>query len=94
MDAEIGRLLKALEDSELAENTLVIFMTDHGISHARVKQFLYDEGIHVPLVITGPGVKAGTVRHDVVEHIDIAALSLAAAQIGVPDYMQARDILA
>ena len=55
---------------------------------------MYDEGLHVPLVIAGPGVEAGTVRDDVVEHIDIAALSLGAAGIEVPDWMQARDILA
>ena len=69
-------------------------MTDHGISHARGKQFMYDEGLHVPLVIAGPGIKAGSVREDVVEHIDIAALSLAAAGIAIPEHMQARDILA
>ena len=93
-DVMVGEVIARLKREGVLENTLVIFMTDHGISHARGKQFLYDEGIHVPLVIAGPGVKAGAVRHDVVEHIDIAALSLAAAQIGVPDYMQARDILA
>ena len=69
-------------------------MTDHGISHARGKQFMYDEGLHVPLVISGPKNDAGTVRDDVVEHIDIAALSLAAAGIRIPKWMQARDILA
>ena len=40
-------------------NTLVIFMTDHGISHARGKQFLYNEGTHVPFVVRGPGIRAG-----------------------------------
>ena len=68
-------------------------MTDHGISHARGKQFLYDEGIHIPLVIAGPGVPRG-VREDLVEHIDIAALSLGLAGIPIPSHMQARDILA
>lgn len=55
---------------------------------------MYDEGLHVPLVISGPGIERGTVRKDVVEHIDIAALSLAAAGIEIPSHMQARDILA
>ncbi|MEM9280459.1 MAG: sulfatase [Verrucomicrobiota bacterium] len=93
-DHMIGEVIAQLEEEGLLENTLVIFMTDHGISHARGKQFLYDEGIHVPLVIAGPGVTPGTVREDVVEHIDLAALSLAAAGIEVPDWMQAQDILA
>lgn len=68
-------------------------MTDHGISHARGKQFLYDEGTHVPLVIRGPGITAGTVRTDLVEHIDLAALSLASAGVPLPKTMQARNIL-
>ncbi len=93
-DHMVGEVIARLEKEGVLENTIVLFMTDHGISHARGKQFLYQEGTHVPLVIAGPGIKAGTVRDDVVEHIDIAALSLAAAGIGVPDWMQARDILA
>jgi len=68
-------------------------MTDHGISHARGKQFLYEEGIHVPLIVAGPGVEEGQVRDDLVEHIDIAALSLGLAGIDIPDYMQAKNIL-
>lgn len=93
-DVMVGEVLARLEKEGIRENTLVLFMTDHGISHARGKQFLYDEGIHVPLVISGPGIEAGVVRDDLVEHIDIAALSLAAAGIPVPVYMQAKDILA
>lgn len=93
-DAMVGEVVARLEQEGIRDNTVVLFMTDHGISHARGKQFMYDEGLHVPLVITGPGIKAGTLRDDVVEHIDIAALSLAAAGIAIPEDMQARDILA
>jgi arylsulfatase A-like enzyme len=93
-DHMVGEVIDRLEKEGVLENTLVLFMTDHGISHGRGKQFMYDEGLHVPLVIAGPGVKPGTVREDVVEHIDIAALSLGAAGIEIPNVMQARDILA
>jgi len=93
-DVMVGEVVARLEKEGLRDNTLILFMTDHGISHARGKQFLYDEGIHVPLVIAGPGIDPGTVRDDVVEHIDIAALSLAAAGIPIPTAMQARDVLA
>ena len=93
-DVMVGEVIARLEKEGVRENTLVLFMTDHGISHARGKQFLYDEGLHVPLVMTGPGIKNGAIRRDVVEHIDIAALSLAAAGIAIPEMMQARDILA
>ena len=93
-DVMVGEVLERLEKEGIRKNTLVIFMTDHGISHARGKQFMYDEGLHVPLVISGPGITAGTVRTDVVEHIDISAVSLAAAGIPIPGNMQAQDILA
>ena len=93
-DVMVGQVLARLEQEGVRDNTIVLFMTDHGISHARGKQFMYDEGLHVPLVIAGPSIKPGTVRDDVVEHIDIAALSLAAAGITIPKTMQARDILA
>ncbi|MFT5525798.1 MAG: arylsulfatase A-like enzyme [Pirellulaceae bacterium] len=93
-DVMVGEVLARLEEQGILDNTIVLFMTDHGISHARGKQFMYDEGLHVPLVIAGPTIKAGTVRDDVVEHIDIAALSLAAAGITIPKYMQARNIIA
>ncbi|MEZ6125499.1 MAG: sulfatase [Planctomycetaceae bacterium] len=93
-DAMVGEVLARLDQEGLRDNTLVLFMTDHGISHARGKQFLYDEGLHIPLVIRGPGISPGTERTDLVEHIDIAALSLAAAGIPLPPRMQAQNILA
>ena len=93
-DQHVGKVLDRLEQEGLLENTFVVFMTDHGISHARGKQFLYDEGTHVPLVVRGPGIAAGKVRDDLVEHIDLAAISLAAAGIEIPKTMQARNILA
>ncbi len=93
-DQMVGDVVARLESEGVLENTLILFMTDHGISHARGKQFLYDEGIHVPLIIAGPDVPAGVIREDLVEHIDIAALSLAYAGISLPEKMQARNILA
>jgi arylsulfatase A-like enzyme len=93
-DRHVGEVMARLEKEGLLDNTLVFFMTDHGISHARGKQFLYDEGTHVPFVVRGPGIKAGAVREDLVEHIDLAAMSLAAAGIPIPATMQGRDVFA
>ena len=70
-DKHVGDVIARLEKEGILDQTLVIFTTDHGISHARGKQFLYDEGSHVPLVIRGPGVAKGKVRDDLVELIDI-----------------------
>ena len=92
-DWHVGLVMERLEQEGLRDNTLVMFFTDHGISHARGKQFLYDEGTHIPLILSGPGISQGTFRDDLIEHIDIAALSLAAAGVAVPGYMQGRDVL-
>lgn len=93
-DLHVGKVIERLEQEGELNNTLVIFMTDHGISHARGKQFLYDEGTHVPLIIRGPGAPLATIRDDLVMHIDLAAITLAAAGIAKPQSMQAEDILA
>lgn len=92
-DWEVGRIVQRLKDAGEWERTVVIFWTDHGISHVRNKQFLYDGGIHVPLVMRGPGVPAGKTRDDLVEHIDIAPVTLALAGLPIPAAMQARNVL-
>lgn len=98
-DDHVGKILARLEEEGIFDNTLIIFMTDHGISHARGKQFNYREGTHIPFVVAGPlgdgrMVKAGQVREDFIEHIAMAAISLAAAGIEFPDSMQAQNIFA
>jgi arylsulfatase A-like enzyme len=91
-DKQVGEVIARLEREGILDTTIVAFMTDHGISHARGKQFLYDEGIHVPLVIRGPGVPRGVVRDDLVSHIDLAPTTLAMAGVPIPGAMQARDL--
>jgi len=94
-DQEVGRILADLKAAGRLDRTAVFLWTDHGISHLRGKQFLYEEGIHVPLIIQLPGgARAGTTRDDLIEHIDIAATSLALADIPIPDYIQGHDLLA
>lgn len=93
-DLHVGKVIKRLADEGELDRTLIIFMTDHGISHARGKQFLYNEGTHVPLIIKGPSIPAGVVRNDLVMHIDLAAITLAAAGIDKPSSMQGENLLA
>jgi len=93
-DKHVGDVLARLEKEGILDNTQIIFITDHGISHARGKQFLYDEGTHIPFVVRGPGISRGEVRSDLVEHLDIAAISLSAAGIPIPATMHGRDALA
>jgi arylsulfatase A-like enzyme len=91
-DAHVGRVLARLEAEGILDQTLVICMADHGISHVRSKQFLYDEGTHVPFIVRGPGLPRGEVCADLIEHIDMPAISLAAAGLPIPPAMQGRDV--
>jgi arylsulfatase A-like enzyme len=93
-DLQVGQILDRLQREGLLDSTVLFLITDHGVSHARGKQFLYDEGTHIPLIVRGPGIARRAVRDDLVEHIDLAATSLALAGIEVPQDMQARDVLA
>lgn len=94
-DKEVAGILADLDAAGRLENAAVFLWTDHGVSHLRGKQFLYEEGIRVPLVVQLPGkAQAGTVRDDLIEHIDVAATSLALAGQAIPESMQGCDFLA
>ncbi len=93
VDWEVGRILDRLEREGVADNTAVFFLSDHGVSHARGKQFLSEEGIKVPLVVRAPGrVEPGMVREDLVAHIDVTASTLALAGLEVPGWMEGRPL--
>lgn len=93
-DKEVGQILSALDEAGRLDSTAVFLWTDHGVSHLRGKQFLYEEGIRIPLIVQLPNKEqAGLVRDDIVEHIDIAAASLALAGIAIPKHTQGRDFL-
>ncbi len=93
VDWEVGRIMARLEREGVAENTVVFFLTDHGVSHARGKQFLTEEGIKAPLIVRAPGrVEPGLVREDLVAHIDVTASSLYFAEIEIPQWMEGRTL--
>ena len=92
-DVEVGRILKRLKKGNVLDNTIVFFLTDHGISHARGKQFLYEEGLKIPFVAWGPKcLPAGSVRDELIAHIDLSATTLALTGIEIPASMQGRPL--
>lgn len=94
-DEELKEIVNDLKSAGVYHNTLIFFLTDHGISHLRGKQFLYDEGIKVPLIVKLPSnERQGTIRNDMVMQIDLLPSSLAYAGISIPESMQGKDILA
>jgi N-sulfoglucosamine sulfohydrolase len=93
-DEQVGEVIAALKRDGFYDNTLIFLFSDHGMKLHRHKQFLYEGGIQMPLIVVGPGIKQGGVRRDLISGIDISAASLAASGIGVPDGMEGLDFLA
>lgn len=94
VDREVGVLLKRLVDEGLADNTIVFFIGDHGRCHIRGKQFLYDGGIRIPMILRWPGkVPPGQVSEDLVSSLDICATILDAAGIEPPVPLHGKHLL-
>ncbi|GAB4141498.1 MAG: hypothetical protein Tsb009_11270 [Planctomycetaceae bacterium] len=97
LDRKVGMVLARLEEDGLAENTIVIFMGDHGRAMVRGKQWCYDSGLHIPLIIRWPKeismpkqFKPGTVSDQLISALDLTATTLAYATGGKPKNMQGR----
>ena len=94
MDGFVGELLARLAKDGLAEDTIVIFIGDNGQCLFRSKQFLYDGGIHIPLLIAWPDKRrAGQVEERLVSSIDLTAAMLGMAGVKPGPVMQGRDFL-
>jgi len=59
MDRYVAQLLRELEEDGLADSTIVIQTSDHGGVNPRSKRYLYDEGVHVPFIISAPAAFSG-----------------------------------
>lgn len=92
LDTHFQRLLDAVEELGLSDDTMVIFTTDHGISNMRSKGTLYDAGVETALIVRPPGgsVKNRTVDH-LMQNIDLAPTILDAAGIEIPEDMQGKS---
>jgi arylsulfatase A-like enzyme len=97
LDRKVGRVLERLEKDGLADNTIVVFLTDHGRPMTRGKTMLYDSGIQIPLILRWPrGIEppaqyqAGGAFEELVSGIDLTATMLAFADIEKPAKMQGR----
>lgn len=87
VDREIGEMLECLEREGYADNTVVIFIADNGRCHFRGKQFLYEPGTKVPMIVRWPGnIKQGSVNNDLVMAIDICKtiVDIAGVEPNVP----------
>lgn len=96
LDEKVGKVLARLEQEGLAEETVVFFFSDHGRPMPRGKQFVYDEGLRIPLLVRIPekyrpaGFRPGMVCDDLVSAVDVTASTLKLAGIEPPAYMEGR----
>ncbi|MCF0070626.1 sulfatase-like hydrolase/transferase [Dyadobacter sp. CY261] len=95
MDRQFGELLQELKDEGLAENTIVFYYADNGGVLARSKRFMYESGLHIPLIVHLPPKyahlaedKQGSVSDRLVTFLDFAPTVLSLVDIKVPEYMQ------
>lgn len=93
VDDNVGRVLDYLDESGLAENTVVIYSSDQGFylgDHGWFdKRFMYEESYRMPFMVRWPGVtKPATVNHNLVSNLDFAETFLDIAGQQIPDDMQ------
>ena len=106
MDKEVGKALAELEKAGLADDTIVWFWGDHGRGLPRGKRWIYDSGIHVPLIIhvpekwrklAAPGnpdaLKPKTVNEELVAFIDFAPTMLSLTGVEIPSHIQGKAFL-
>ena len=100
LDRKVGLVLRQLEADGLADNTVVVFFGDNGQAHVRGKQFCYDSGLHVPLIIRWPKAfpapahfESGTVDSRLLASIDLAPTMLPIAGAKKPARMEGEVFL-
>ncbi len=95
IDDQVGGLLDALETRNMLDNTYIIFTSDHGEmlgDHGLFqKQLPYEPSIHIPLLVSGPGIKQGEVADTIVDMMDLNPTICALAGLGAAPDMDARS---
>jgi arylsulfatase A-like enzyme len=99
VDDNLGRMFDYLEESGLAENTIVIYSSDQGFylgEHGWFdKRWMYEESFRTPLIVRWPGVvQPGSVNSQIVSNLDFAQTFLEVAGVTPPGDMQGRSLLA
>ena len=99
IDENVGRVLDFLDENQLAEDTIVIYTSDHGFflgDHGWYdKRFMYEESIRIPFLMRYPrAIQAGTTSERIALNVDFAPTILDYAGEAVPQEMQGRSLRA
>jgi len=97
IDTSVGRVRRILEEEHLADNTIFVFMSDHGCHfmtrNQEYKRSTHNSSIRVPLIIDGPGFRGTQQIPELVGLIDLAPTLLEAAGMAVPPSWKGRSVL-
>src|SRR3954452_13203307 len=94
LDQGVGAVLNALDEHDLADDTLVIFTTDHGLAFPGAKATLTDRGLGVMLIMRGPGgFHGGRVSEALVSQIDLYPTICELAGIARPEWVRGRSLM-
>ena len=99
MDSQIGRLLEAIRSRGMMDDSLFVIMGDHGEGMGEYRNhfghihYLNPVYTRVPLILSGPGVKPGSVSDSLVSTLDVAPTILDAAGYAIPEFMEGRSLL-
>jgi len=92
LDENVGRVLDCLEDSGLSKNTIVIYASDNGFFNGEHgfynKMWMYEPSLRIPLLISGPNIKAESESKEFASIMDIAPTLLDYAKCKIPEDMQ------
>ena len=94
LDLAVGQILQAVEKNGLAENTLIVSTTDHGLPFPQMKCNLTDSGWGVSLIIRGPApFRGGKVCDALVSHVDIYPTITEMRGLKRPDWLEGKSLL-
>lgn len=95
-DSEIGKVFETLKECGDLDNTLVVYLSDHGLAlgqHGLLgKQNLYEHSVSVPMILAGPGVPKNSVHQGMIYSLDLFPLLCHLAQLKVPDSLDSLPI--
>ncbi|MCK4921195.1 MAG: sulfatase [Bacteroidales bacterium] len=96
-DAQIGKVLNALDELGLTENTIIILWGDHGwnlLEHGLwCKHSNYETSLHAPLIIRAPGIDGGKTNHSISEFIDIYPTLCELSGIEIPVHVEGESLI-
>jgi arylsulfatase A-like enzyme len=95
LDKQVGNILDTLDYIRQAENTLLVFVTDHGASFLHSKGTLYDGGVKVACLMRWPGIlPPGQEVTSLTSHVDIVPTILEVLDLPIPEHIQGQSFIA